>query len=176
MKLKAAPYLPCRLKKTGESNARNSPFIYVLANPVKHELLTRDLIFPPSCWLQFLLMFFSLLLSCFFPPYLFHHFSTARIPPGCVWLHLAVGREEEEESQRFSPSGSCFDFSKVTGSRLLSAYRWVSRSCHPSSVSTSQLTPLLFLTRAAMSLCSCCFFKQVEHAAVIKVSGCSGGR
>lgn len=51
----------------------------------------------------------------FFFPYLFHRFSIARIPSGCVCMHLAVGREGEEESQFFSPSGPCFDFPKLWG-------------------------------------------------------------
>lgn len=39
----------------------------------------------------------------FFFPYLFHHFSIACIPSGCVCMHLAAGREGEEESQFFPP-------------------------------------------------------------------------
>lgn len=83
-------------------------------------------------------MFSSPFLSCIFFPYLFHRFSIARIPSGCVCMHLAVGREGKEESH-FFPLRPLLWFPKVVGRQLLSACRRVSARCHVSAVSTSRL-------------------------------------
>lgn len=107
---------------------------------------------------------FALLPSVVFS-YLFHHFSIAQLPSGCVWMHLAVGREGKEERHFFPPSGYCFDFPKLWGgSCCVPAEGSVICVC---SGSTAQLSAFLvgwgegwagavvpFLSRWNLQLCS----------------------
>lgn len=88
--------------------------MYVLPSPVKTWIFNKG--FNLSFQLLAAVAFdvFALLPSVVFS-YLFHHFSVAQIPPGCVCMHLAVGREGKEESHFFPPSGYCFDFPKLLG-------------------------------------------------------------
>lgn len=84
------------------------------SKPCKAWILTRDLISPPSCQLQFPLMFSFPFLSCFFPlfiPSLFYSSYSFRL---C--LHApCCGQRRGRRKPVFSPSGPCFDFPKLWG-------------------------------------------------------------
>lgn len=85
---------------------------------------------------------FALLPSVVFS-YLFHHFSIAQIPPGCVWMCLAVGREGKRRKPFLCPLRLLLWFSKVVGRQFLCACRRVSDLCRVFSGSTAQLSGFL---------------------------------
>lgn len=119
----------------------------VLAKTCKTELLsTRDMIFlvadgSPSPRFS--------LCSCFV--YLFISLSSALgIPPGSIWMCLAIGSTRKEESQTASPSGSGFGKSKPSrGSSSLPAAG--SAICVMFSLSAYLCWFLLFLSKGMKS-------------------------
>lgn len=104
-------------------------------------LLTRNMIFLLGCCC-FPSLLFSLC-SCFV--YLFTRLSSALgIPPGSVWMHLAVGSTRKEESQTVSPLGLQLWKIKAKQRQPFAACSRVSDLCNVFPVSSSLLISCVF--------------------------------
>lgn len=132
--------------------------MYVLASPVKTWIFNKG--FNLSFQLLAAVSFdvFALLPSVVFS-YLFHHFSVAQIPSGCVWMHLAVGREGKEESHFSPPQAtalifqSCWEAVPV----CLQKGQWPVSCLFRQHSSAEWISGLM---RGRMSLCSVAFLSE----------------